>query len=88
MARSCNIEGFLDSRHYAVLATVSVVIPRQKDDSYVLLTRPPLYSGRRTFSLDLHVLGPPLTFVLSQDQTLMFKPWPVLEFGVLTCVRN
>jgi hypothetical protein len=26
-----------------------------------------------TFSLDLHVLGPPLTFALSQDQTLRRK---------------
>ena len=26
-----------------------------------------------TFSLDLHVLGPPLTFALSQDQTLHRK---------------
>src|SRR5690606_2008280 len=27
----------------------------------------------RTFSCDLHVLGPPLTFALSQDQTLQLK---------------
>ena len=26
-----------------------------------------------TFSLDLHVLGAPLAFALSQDQTLHFK---------------
>src|SRR5262245_12012660 len=26
-----------------------------------------------TFSLDLHVLGPPLTFALSQDQTLQLN---------------
>ena len=39
---------------------------------HVLLTRPPLYSGTRRFpfSLDLHVLGTPPAFVLSQDQTL------------------
>jgi hypothetical protein len=36
----------------------------------VLLTRAPLYSSRRTFALDLHVLGTPPAFVLSQDQTL------------------
>ena len=36
----------------------------------MLLTRAPLYRGRSPFSLDLHVLGAPLTFVLSQDQTL------------------
>ena len=40
---------------------------------YVLLTRAPLYRGRSPFSCDLHVLGAPLTFVLSQDQTLQFE---------------
>src|SRR6187402_822077 len=42
--------------------------------TYVLLTRAPLYRGRSPFSLDLHVLGAPLTFVLSQDQTLQLDP--------------
>ena len=41
---------------------------------YVLLTRAPLYRGRSPFSHDLHVLGAPLTFVLSQDQTLQLDP--------------
>ena len=40
----------------------------------MFLTRAPLYSPRKAFSLDLHVLSVPLTFVLSQDQTLQFKP--------------
>ena len=41
----------------------------------MLLTRAPLYLGRSPFSLDLHVLGTPLAFVLSQDQTLRnFQP--------------
>ena len=40
----------------------------------MLLTRAPLYWGRIPFSLDLHVLGAPLTFVLSQDQTLQLDP--------------
>jgi hypothetical protein len=40
---------------------------------YVLLTRAPLYRGRSPFSCDLHVLGAPLTFVLSQNQTLQFE---------------
>ena len=42
--------------------------------THVLLTRAPLYSTpRRTcFSYDLHVLGTPPAFVLSQDQTLQF----------------
>ena len=39
----------------------------------MLLTRAPLYSVRRPFALDLHVLGAPPTFVLSQDQTLQFN---------------
>ena len=41
--------------------------------TYVLLTRAPLYRGRSPFSHDLHVLGAPLTFVLSQDQTLQLN---------------
>ena len=40
----------------------------------MLLTRAPLYRGRSPFSCDLHVLGAPLTFVLSQDQTLQLNP--------------
>ena len=47
--------------------------PTKRHVIYVLLTRAPLYSPRRAFSFDLHVLGPPLTFALSQDQTLQFK---------------
>ncbi len=41
----------------------------------MLLTRAPLYSTsrRRCFSYDLHVLGTPPAFVLSQDQTLQFE---------------
>jgi hypothetical protein len=41
--------------------------------AHVLLTRPPLsYPGASTRQapLDLHVLGTPPAFVLSQDQTL------------------
>ena len=38
--------------------------------AHVLLTRSPLYSPRRAFSFDLHVLSTPPAFVLSQDQTL------------------
>ena len=30
--------------------------------------------------LDLHVLSTPPAFVLSQDQTLMFNPYPQLRF--------
>ena len=39
--------------------------------AHVLLTRPPLDSfPKELLSLDLHVLGTPPAFVLSQDQTL------------------
>ena len=48
--------------------------------TYVLLTRAPLYRGRSPFSLDLHVLGAPLTFVLSQDQTLQFESFGERQF--------
>ena len=40
----------------------------------MLLTRPPLDSfPKELLSLDLHVLGTPPAFVLSQDQTLNKK---------------
>ena len=42
---------------------------------YVLLTRAPLYRGLLPFSCDLHVLGAPLTFALSQDQTLQLNSY-------------
>ncbi|WP_222837121.1 hypothetical protein, partial [Ureibacillus thermophilus] len=41
--------------------------------THVLLTRPPLTNQKASFligPLDLHVLGTPPAFVLSQDQTL------------------
>ena len=45
--------------------------------AYALLTRPPLSiflthpkNRLKDFSLDLHVLGTPPAFILSQDQTL------------------
>ena len=41
---------------------------------HVLLTRSPLiHPASWASSFDLHVLGMPPAFVLSQDQTLMFK---------------
>ena len=40
--------------------------------AHVLLTRPPLASlPKEIHSLDLHVLGTPPAFILSQDQTLV-----------------
>ena len=42
--------------------------------THVLLTRPPLiHFPKELHSLDLHVLGTPPAFVLSQDQTLNKK---------------
>ena len=47
------------------------VVPLHRTASYALLTRPPLIEGASSFSpFDLHVLGTPPAFVLSQDQTL------------------
>src|SRR3569623_694091 len=46
-------------------------IPHKKVDSHVFLTRPPLAASIATAKpLDLHVLGLPPAFTLSQDQTL------------------
>ena len=41
--------------------------------THVLRTRAPLYSPLRVFPFDLHVLGTPPAFVLSQDQTLQLR---------------
>ena len=56
--------------------------PAQGQVTYVLLTRSPLISKRDSF--DLHVLGTPPAFILSQDQTLMLKslyPGPKLSLA-------
>ena len=54
--------------------------PSEGQVTHALLTRPPLSSTKifpkesiSRFSLDLHVLGTPPAFVLSQDQTLNKK---------------
>ena len=50
-----------------------MVVPRQRAD-YPRVTHPSaaLPGAEAPFSLDLHVLSLPLTFALSQDQTLQF----------------
>ena len=55
----------------------SVLSPSYRQVTHALLTRPPLSFTKiipkesiRKFPLDLHVLGTPPAFVLSQDQTL------------------
>ena len=70
----------LTSEAYAsvVLSGISPPFERlsrsQGQVTHVLLTRTPLYQSLRTFSFDLHVLGTPPAFALSQDQTLQFNP--------------
>ena len=56
--------------------------PSDRQVTHALLTRPPLSfhifipkDSVVKFSLDLHVLGTPPAFVLSQDQTLVFNPF-------------
>ena len=56
-----------------------VLSPCTGQIAHALLTRPPLkHLGASSLMspLDLHVLGTPPAFVLSQDQTLMFNPSP------------
>ena len=61
--------------------------------THVLRTRAPLYSPLRAFSLDLHVLGTPPAFVLSQDQTLQLRDFdphlpPLARQAGLVMIRN
>ena len=54
-----------------------VLFPCLGKVAHALLTRPPLKQFVASYSLsplDLHVLGTPPAFVLSQDQTLSFNP--------------
>jgi hypothetical protein len=59
-----NLSSFELIRHYHPFPDA---IPNQKVRSHVLLTRPPLIPKD---PFDLHVLGLPPAFALSQDQTL------------------
>jgi hypothetical protein len=60
-----------DMWSYPVLAPLSQGYPKLEGD-YPRITHPSaaLLAPEGTFSLDLHVLGTPPAFVLSQDQTL------------------
>ena len=58
---------------FGISTPFGMLSPTRGQVTHVLLTRAPLYRGRSPFSLDLHVLGAPLTFVLSQDQTLQLN---------------
>ena len=67
-----------------ISTTFAVLSPCKGQVAHALLTRPPLEQCifdsirklrlRRMSPLDLHVLGTPPAFVLSQDQTLPFNP--------------
>ena len=59
-----------------------VAILQKRVRSHALLTRPPLDPK---VSLDLHVLGLPPAFVLSQDQTLKLKSAETLVLDVEPC---
>ena len=60
--------------------------------THALLTRPPLsHSSVRKLqsaSFDLHVLGTPPAFILSQDQTLMLKFWFQSKFRLANFNRS
>ena len=66
---------------------IDVLFPSRGKVAHALLTRPPLKHLGASSSmspLDLHVLGTPPAFVLSQDQTLPFNPIQTLKlFPVL-----
>ena len=54
-----------------ISSSFPLLSPTRRLIIHVLRTRAPL-STPKGFSFDLHVLGPPQTFALSQDQTLQF----------------
>ena len=61
-------------RRHAVLAPVSRGCPPPSD---MFLRGPhPSAADARRRPRDLHVLGMPPAFALSQDQTLSYNPWP------------
>ncbi len=69
-----------------ISTTFAVLSPNRGKVTHALLTRPPLKhipSRPKPFQnmspLDLHVLGTPPAFVLSQDQTLTFNPFSLSQ---------
>ena len=74
-----------------ISTSFDVLFPSRGQVAHALLTRPPLKLNKihpkTSFvksPLDLHVLGTPPAFVLSQDQTLMFNPFIALDFEALS----
>ena len=79
---------------YAVLANVSICYPPVWDrllTRYSPVRRSNIYLHPERIvsmsSLDLHVLSTPPAFVLSQDQTLMFNPFPSPLLPVVASTR-
>ena len=69
-----------------ISTSFDVLFPTEGQVAHALLTRPPLKLAKihpkASFDkspLDLHVLGTPPAFVLSQNQTLMFNFWIALD---------
>ena len=59
-----------------VSSRFQLLSPCMRQVTHALLTRPPLSWSKASFQstpFDLHVLGTPPAFILSQDQTLKFK---------------
>ena len=64
------------------------LFPISRQITHVLLTRAPLYSSRRTFAFDLHVLGTPPALVLSQNQTLQLTYFTNFPCGISATKSN
>ena len=68
----------LDGKVRGIRPNFSGLSPSSGQITYVLLSRLPLdmCSPKKAISFDLHALGAPPAFVLSQDQTLVFVIFP------------
>ena len=67
-----------------------VLFPSKGEVAHALLTRPPLKQPVASYQpspLDLHVLGTPPAFVLSQDQTLKFDSIAQRSLALRSLVR-
>jgi hypothetical protein len=64
-----------------ISAPFGTLSPAEGQIIYVLRTRAPL-SGVTPLSCDLHVLGVPLTFALSQDQTLQLENCELIDLAI------
>ena len=76
---------------HAVLALLSEGYPPPRGRLPTCYSPVRRFTGVAPFSLDLHVLGAPLTFVLSQDQTLQLNPdgrWPAKDHPTRSCFEE